>query len=49
MFSIVKLCNGEKVLVKEQNKNAPTRPIIKIICGSARLENLMSKMSLVIV
>jgi HD-GYP domain-containing protein (c-di-GMP phosphodiesterase class II) len=45
----VKLSNGEKGVVIEQNKNAPARPVIKIISGSARLVNLMSNMSLVIV
>jgi HD-GYP domain-containing protein (c-di-GMP phosphodiesterase class II) len=45
----VKLSNGEKGVVKEQNKNAPTRPIVKIISDSTRLENLMNNMSLVIV
>lgn len=46
----VKLSNGEKGLVSDQNKNAPTRPIIKILSNSSmRLENLMSNLSLVIV
>ena len=48
--SQVKLSNGEKGVVSRQNKNAPARPVIKIINStSARLENLMSNMSLVIV
>lgn len=46
----VKLSNGEKGVVSDQNKNAPTRPIIKILNNSStRLENLMSNLSLVIV
>lgn len=46
----VKLSNGENGVVSEQNKNAPTRPIIKIFGKSCtRLENLMSNLSLVIV
>ncbi|MFX4261863.1 HD-GYP domain-containing protein [Pelotomaculum propionicicum] len=48
--SQVKLSSGEKGVVSGQNKNAPTRPIVKILSNSsARLENLMSNLSLVIV
>lgn len=46
----VKLSSGENGVVSEQNKNAPARPVVKILSGgSPRLENLMCNMSLAIV
>lgn len=46
----VKLSNGEDAVVSEQNRGAPTRPVINILSSSsARRVNLLSNMSLAIV
>ena len=51
--TLVRLSNGKKAIVKEQNKNYPTRPILRVIedeAGNEKIEeiNLLKNLSIVI-
>lgn len=51
--TLVRLSNGKKAIVKEQNKNYPTRPILRVIedeTGNEKIEeiNLLKNLNIVI-